>query len=151
VGGVTVDVATGRQSGLARGLELPAWSPDGLHIAAMRGSGIYVVDPQGQHRIRVGFDTVDESPSRPPIWTGDSKLLIAAFRDEIYAFRADGHGRRKITRELPGRRLEWSSFGLGVAVSVSPDGRHVAYASRPYEPPDSDLYAIGADGAGCAR
>jgi Tol biopolymer transport system component len=145
---VTVDVATGRLSGLARGLELPAWSPNGSHIAAMRGSGIYVVDTHGHHRIRVGFDTVDESPSRPPIWASNSKLLIAAYRDEIYRYRADGHGRRRITRELPGRRLEWSSRGLGVVVSVSPDGRSVAYASRPYEPPDSDLYAIGADAGG---
>jgi Tol biopolymer transport system component len=30
------DVATGRQAVLARGLELPAWSPDGLHIAAIQ-------------------------------------------------------------------------------------------------------------------
>jgi Tol biopolymer transport system component len=145
---VTVDLATGRPVGLADGLELPAWSPDGLHVAAMRGSGIFVVDAHGRHRIRVGFDTVDESPGRPPIWTSDSKLVIAAYRDEIYRFRADGHGRRRITRELPGRRLEWSSRGLGIVVNVSPDGRRVAYASRPYEPPDPDLYAIGADGAG---
>jgi Tol biopolymer transport system component len=145
---VTVDVATGSLSGLARGLELPAWSPDGLHIAAMRGSRIHVVDRHGQHRIRVGLDTVDESPSRPPIWTSDSKLLVAAYQDEVYRFRADGHGRTRITRERPGRRLAWSSRGLGVVVSVSPDGRRVAYASRPYEPPDSDLYAIGAGSAG---
>jgi Tol biopolymer transport system component len=145
---VTVDLATGRPVGLADGLELPAWSPDGVHIAAMRGSGIFVADAHGRHRVRVGFDTVDEGPARPPIWTSDSKLVIAAYQDEIYRFRADGHGRRKITRELPGRRLEWSSGGLGIVVSVSPDGRRVAYASRPHEPPDPDLYAIGADGAG---
>jgi TolB protein len=118
----------------------PSWSPDGRHFAAKRGGDVYVFSSDGRRRARVARDDYDETPAAPPVWSPDGRRLAVAYR-EVYAVRADGRGRIRVTHESPRFVLPFEDDA-----SWSPTGKRLAYVSEKYEPPDLDLYTIPAAG-----
>ncbi|HET7855016.1 MAG TPA: LpqB family beta-propeller domain-containing protein [Gaiellaceae bacterium] len=134
------DLRTRRERRIAQGMVEPAWSPDGMRIAAKAGAYIYVMRSDGQGRLRVARDDYDELPSHPPVWSPDGGRLAVAY-GEIYAVRASGRGRSRVTHESPRSQLPFLE-----EASWSPDGRRLAYVSVVRDPGDFDLYTLPASG-----
>jgi Tol biopolymer transport system component len=136
------DLRSGAQRRIARGLHLPAWSPDGRWIAARTGGSaarLYVLAADGGTRIRIARLNYDETPV-PPMWSPDgSRLLI--MRYEVYSVRRDGHAWRRITHERPHFDIAFDD-----QPAWSPDGRHVAYVSEKHVQTDLDLWEIDVGG-----
>jgi len=136
------DLRSGKQRRIARGLHLPAWSPDGRWIAARTGGDsarLDVIAVDGRARFHIARLTYDETPV-PPAWSPDgSRLLVTRY--EVHSVRRDGHAWRRITHERPGFDL-----AFGDQPAWSPNGRRVAYTSMKHQDPDLDLYEIPAGG-----
>jgi TolB protein len=136
------DLASGRQRRIARGVAYPAWSHDGTHIAAHGGGDVqdvYVLTSDGRRRVRIarlGFHERKEAP----VWSPDGSSVLVS-KQEVYAIRPDGHGRKRITHERPRFELAYDE-----PATWSPDGRRIAFVSQKHEDPDSDLYEIGVRG-----
>ena len=92
-----------RERRLARGGDSepvwPAWSPDGLRIAFLRGHNLLVVDADGgpERRLTRGsFETIYD-----PSWSQDGRRIafVAGRRgaEGIYVVNADGSGQRRLT------------------------------------------------------
>ncbi len=134
------DLRSGHERRVARMMVQPSWSPDGRRFAAKRGRYVYVFSADGGQRARVARDDYDEIPASPPVWSPNGRRLAVAYR-EVYAVRADGRGRIRVTHESPRFVLPFQDDA-----SWSPDGKRLAYVSEKYEPPDLDLHAVPAAG-----
>jgi TolB protein len=107
--------------------ESPAWSPDGRRIAfASDRAGswdIWVMDADGAHPTRL---TEDPAQDWVPAWTPDgTEIVFTSDRSgepEIWSMAADGSDPRDLSASPERVDGQWS-------VSVSPDGRRLAYAS----------------------
>ena len=77
----------------------PAWSPDGLRIAFVRGNDIWVMnaDGSGQRRLTSGA-----AHDRAPNWSPDGRTIAFDQRvgsiHEIYVMNADGSGQHRLAR-----------------------------------------------------
>jgi len=134
------DLRTRRERRIAQGMVEPAWSPDATRIAAKAGSDIYVLTRDGRDRRRIARDDYDEVPSHPPVWSPDGHRLVVAY-GEVYAVRANGRGRSRVTHESPSSLVPFLE-----EASWSPDGRRVAFVSVVRDPGDFDLYTMPAGG-----
>ena len=129
----------------------PFWSPDGRHIAFVRGDGeetdIYVVT---RHKGGSWYDqseisrlTHNQVADLSPVWSPDGKsILFVSHRDggaEIYTMYADGAEQRRLTsNDAEDHSPVWS-----------PDGKRIAWVSRVYGP--GEIFVMDADGANQLR
>jgi TolB protein len=94
----------------------PAWSPSGRWIAFDGPHGVWAVHPDGSGRRRIVAGNVGSLK-----WSPDGRRIAytswARNTSEIYVARADGSGRRRLTRNAV------DDFDP----SWSPDGRRILY------------------------
>ena len=143
------DLFTGDPAALAALRKLPgeplervafAWSPDRTRVAfivrAGRGrSDLYVMDADGGGVRRL---TTDSAEVKTPVFVppdGERIVFVSTRtgRPQLYSIRVDGTQRAAIATPRP-----------AAAPALSPDGRHLAYAS-------DGLYEVGVDGSGERR
>lgn len=128
-----VDPAGGAETDLGPGV-LPAWSPDGSHLAFVSG-GVSVMDGDGSARrqLHVGND-------RKPVWSPDGRRLAFGSGSStvngslIVVDVASGDARVVVPT---GVQLDWLP-------SWSPDSTKLAFT----EGIETDLAIVGADGSG---
>ena len=136
----------------------PVWSPDGRRIAFIserdgdrlrvpRNQEIYVMNADGSDVTRL---TNNDAEDVQPTWSPDARrIAFVSERDgnwNIYVANADGSGTTRLTHHAAS---DWRP-------SWSPDGRRIAFVSLrdsdlSYFPPNSDIYAVNADGTDLAR
>ena len=102
--------------------DYPSWSPDGQKIAFCSSpdgrmiNHIAVMDADGNNRVKL------EDHATQPSWSPDGKKIAFVSRrdgiEEIYVIGADGHGLKRVTRDL---------MFKGGPPSWSPDGGRIAY------------------------
>ena len=120
----------------------PAWSADGLRVAAACGDShgryayIDVVNADGRNRRRLIRHAYNEYGFA---WSPGGRRILYGREDGqgIYAIGAEGVADRKITSDSP------AQVGWG-ALTWSPDGRAIAYTTD--RTGNGDLYVIGTDG-----
>jgi WD40-like Beta Propeller Repeat len=96
----------------------PAWSPDGRHIAFLRGSSLMVMRRDGTGLTTVAQRTAPPSTLSPwAPWSSDGRRLLFARDSAIYVVRPDGSDLRRVAT-AHARQLVWS-----------PDDRRIAYLS----------------------
>jgi Tol biopolymer transport system component len=107
----------------------PAWSPDGARIAFVRGTGVFVIKPDGTSAARL---TTTARPTTGPLsWSPDSARIAVSRGGDIYSLRADGAGETRLTSSRrPEAQPAWS-----------PDGARIAYSDG------SMIAVINADGS----
>jgi Tol biopolymer transport system component len=118
----------------------PAWSPDGVSIAYVRGSrspAVFVASADGSRERRVTQGTA-------PAWSPDGSRLVVSRRvpggaDLWIVDVASGAERRLSRTERPERDPAWS-----------PDGRAIAYVRTEVRGGD-EIYVVRPDGRGTRR
>ena len=96
----------------------PRVSPDGMRVAVVNGSDIWVLDPASQRASQLTFGP---APNFAPVWTKDGHRLLffSPFRDNgLFWQAADGTDAAE-------------RLGAGLPSGVTPDGRHVFFSSAP--------------------
>lgn len=107
-----------------------------LRVVALDGSAPRVLY-KSQHMYYV----------EPFDWSPDGKNILAVLtgkdRTNQIAWVSVADGSTRILRTLP-----WRGPGLGVGVSLSPDGRYIAYDFAPNEDSDNaEIFLLAADGS----
>jgi WD40-like Beta Propeller Repeat len=104
----------------------PAWAPNGKVIAFSRASTLHAISVEGRSERAFG-------PGRAPAWSPDGKQLAFEWQGDIWTVRADGSGRRNVTRtpEVQETDPTWS-----------PDGDRLASAGLPAGEAAFDLYIV---------
>jgi len=121
--------------------EMPAWSPDGSHIAFVINEDIWVMNVDGTGRNALTATAVSETN---PVWSpGSSRILFAGGTDagttHLEIMNADGTGRGPLTDD-PGV----STLGVW-----SPDGSRIAFLGD--EGTGLALYTMNEDGSDRVR
>jgi Tol biopolymer transport system component len=127
----------------------PNWSPDGSKIAFSSSRDgnfeIYTIEPDGSNLTRLTFTVAQQEDN--PNWSPDGRRLAydacvsATFpcpgspNNEIYAMRADGSVRRRLTNDPS---IDWNP-------AWSPDGREIVFRSD-RSPDGTELYKMDANG-----
>lgn len=114
------------------------WSPDGRRLAVIRrteGSvlSLTVIAADGSGVILLTRNT-DGNASWSP--DGRGVAFVENFRD-VFFVRADGSGRRRVTHEPIGSRVEEAQW--------SPDGKRILYQAT-HALNDEELYVVASDG-----
>jgi TolB protein len=118
----------------------PTWSPDGKNILFAREGALFEVPAAGgnAHRVGRGFGEAAD-----PAFSPDGKLIAFDYRRpgysirEVYVMRADGSGKRQVTRLSQ----------VSLLPAWSPDGRRLAFQSNARDG-HFEIYTIGVDGKG---
>ena len=97
----------------------PALSPDGRRILFDRHSDLYVMNVNGSHVRRLTYGVGAEGAGA---WSPDGRWIAYSVsrsgKSAIWKMRADGGGKRRLTRP-----------GLDSVPAWSPDGRRIAFVS----------------------
>jgi Tol biopolymer transport system component len=96
---------------------------------------------------RVLYKSHDMYYVEPFDWSPDGKNLLAVLTGKDYtnqiAWVSVADGSTRILRTLP-----WRGTGFGVGVSLSPDGRYIAYDSAPNaDSANAEIFLLAADGS----
>jgi Tol biopolymer transport system component len=112
----------GKRAKVARGqpkhVFQPAWSPDGTKVALVRlGFGLYSVDVQTGHSVRLTRNQAHEAPA----WSPDGKQIVfdaqvSGTNWDLFSIDPRGHGLRRLTRgPLQETNPAWSPNGSMIA------------------------------------
>lgn len=128
--------------------EFPAFSPNGKQIAYgwFRGSGtrfdLRLIDVAGGAP-RTLFDNADVEYVQPTAWMPDGKAIVAVLRrldrSTQIATIATADGAVRVLKTIPWRGI--------TRMSVSPDGRWLAYDAAPAESSNGDIFLLDTTGA----
>jgi hypothetical protein len=130
--GVVVQPLHGPRRVLApRGFAPIKWSPDGRWIAFERDDGLWVAQPDGEHRHRVARS------NGPFTWSPDGHTLDVVTLQDVAVVDVDG---RRLRRLFGGLRV-----GI-LALTWSPDGRRLAIGDG-----RNEIWVVGSDGRGLRR
>jgi Tol biopolymer transport system component len=132
--------------------EYASWStfsPDSKQVAyAWHGKGnvdeLRLIGIQGSRR-RILHGSAELREIRPADWSQDGKQILASFR------RRDGTGQIVLVSVADGsvRVLKTDKRGILERMSLSPDGRTVAYDYRAQaDAPERDIFLLATDGSG---
>jgi TolB protein len=142
---------TARRRLVPGNVDTPDWSPTGaklVFVGCPSGScagfnGVYTVRANGKGLTRLTPKTVPASGSRNPRWSPSGKLIAydqpagKRLPPQIYVIRADGKGRRQLTRGAGAQDPAWS-----------PDGRRIVFAMLGTA---AGIWVVNADGSGLRR
>jgi Tol biopolymer transport system component len=108
-----------------------------VHQRGIGNDAIEVVRPDGSDRATIVLN------GKSPSWSPDGKRLVFdAFRGgkdtELFVVNADGTGLRRIKNPGTG----------DFEPAWSPEGRHIAFMSRPNGSAAFEIYVVNADGSG---
>ena len=129
-----------------------SWSPDGERIAytAYFGDRPYlaVMNADGSEQRRLGDASLirrlmgTTAKEEQPVWSPDGQKIAFSSEDEgeIYAMKADGSGRTRLT-DTPGYD-HWPP-------TWSPDGTRIAFTTENKK--RTEVYVINSDGSGLTR
>ena len=123
---------------------MPAWSPDGRHIAFVSDRDgnreIYAMNADGNDQVNL---TQSGTEDWTPAWSFDGKrMAFASFRDgnwEIYVMDANGANVKRLTRN---NTADYSP-------TWSPDGQRIAFVSN--RDGNLEIYVMAADGSAQRR
>lgn len=121
----------------------PSWSPDGRWIVFSREGALFRVPAAGGPAARVGRGL---GSARNPAYSPDGKLIAYDYQQpgfetrQIWVMRADGTGRRLVTRLV----------AVSSNPAWSPDGRRIAFQSDARSV-HAEIWTVGADGSGLRR
>src|SRR5918995_6590550 len=128
---------------------LPSWSPDGERIAYTAYSGerpyLAVMNADGSEQRRLGDVSLirrltgTTAKEEQPVWSPDGQKIAFSSEDEgeIYAMKADGSGRTRLT-DTQGYD-HWPP-------TWSPDGTRIAFSTENRK--GSKIYVMNSDGSG---
>ncbi len=139
-GGMTAGTIRRLTHNAAAVLHLPAWSPDGRHIAFVSerdgNSEIYVMDADGSNPRNLTHNAASDAF---PAWSPDGRhIAFHSERDgnyEIYVMDADGSNPRNLAHNAASDAFP----------AWSPDGRHIAFQS--YRDGNYEIYVMDAEGS----
>jgi TolB protein len=101
--------------------EMPAWSPDGMLIAFVRDTQIYVMDADGNNVIQLTNDTM---PNLKPSWSSDgTRIAFECYSENVVQICVMGADGSNIVRLTNG---PWHHC----LPAWSPDGTRIAFASN---------------------
>ncbi|MCH7825134.1 MAG: PD40 domain-containing protein [Acidobacteria bacterium] len=145
------DVRSGENRSLTPGSHrrsgYPAISPDGQRVAYLswnnEGSELHIVGLDGS-RPQVLVSNEEVPWLQPFAWSPDGKQILAVFERKdatnqiVFVSTADGSAR--VLKSLEGRYPR--------KMSLSPDGRYIAYDSRPQQDSrERDIFVLSTDGS----
>ena len=131
---------------------LPSWSPNGGRIAYTAYSGerpyLAVMNADGSEQRRLGDVSLirrltgTAAKEEQPVWSPDGHKIAYSSEDEgeIYAMKADGSGRTRLT-DTQGYD-HWPP-------TWSPDGTRIAFTTENKK--RTEVYVINSDGSGLTR
>jgi TolB protein len=112
----------------------PVWSPDGRHIAYVRGgdsgfhTDVWVADADGTHQHRLTrFDTV--SPTGIA-WSSRGLIAFSALEGGLYKIPASGGTPTRVRAPLTASGPAFSPDGRQIAFAASPGGLSRIYVER---------------------
>lgn len=123
---------------------MPAWSPDGSHIAFVSTRDghqeIYTMRADGSQQTRLTHGSAHNSE---PAWSPDGRLITFQSRRDgprprLYLMNADGSQQRLLPIDSAAAAPSWSPDGKKIAFSSARNGR-------------SEVYVIDIDGSGETR
>ena len=129
----------------------PSFSPDGRHIAFVRGDGeeadvFMVTRHKGgswQDEPEVSRLTRDHAADLSPMWSPEGKSIVfVSHRDggaEVYTMQSDGSEQRRLT----------SNEADDFSPAWSRDGKRIAWVSKVYGP--AEIFVMDADGSNQLR
>ncbi|MEP7292343.1 MAG: hypothetical protein ABI835_11195 [Chloroflexota bacterium] len=116
-------------------------SPDGLRIALVAGTGIYLAWADGSHLAQLSGHTGDGEPAWSP---NGQRIAFISLRDggsaEIYVINADGSNQTRLT----------NNHAIDLNPVWMPDGEHIAFR-RGGIGEDQYIYVMNADGSNETR
>ncbi|MDA8020869.1 MAG: LpqB family beta-propeller domain-containing protein [Thermoanaerobaculia bacterium] len=129
----------------------PAWSPDGHHIAFVRASkginGVFVVPLLGGEERKLADCVSGDIPDL--VWSRDGRFLFFPDRQSLGEasgiFQLDLSTRKKRRLTRPPAHVSGDRD-----LTVSPDGRHIAFA-RAVSPGVEDLFVVATAGGSPRR
>lgn len=145
-----LDIDSGQRKQLTNTTDnehVPAWSPDGKHLAFGSRNQVFLVDADGSERTQI-TRTPGKWEAFTPTWSPDGKHLAVASHGDIFIIPAD----ESATNTSTWIQITHSSNNINVLPAWSPHGDQIAFVSVKKDSKDSaEVYVMQRDGSNIRR